>query len=66
MSIFGDFRDFGGILVILEVSGYFWSLGVYFNYFGGSKGYFVLLVVLGYFRVRQFVEIILGSNWVSS
>ena len=49
------------ILFILEISrvfwsfikilGYFWSFGVYFNYFGGSKGILVLIVVLEYFRI---------------
>ena len=36
------------MLVILEVLGYLWSFGVFFNYFGGFKGILVFLVIFGY------------------
>ena len=55
MGILAHFRD---ILVILEVSRYFLLFGVYFSYFGGSKGFFYILFsgFRGILELRNFVK----------
>ena len=59
MGILAHFRD---ILVILEVSRYFLLFGVYFSYFGGSKGFFYILFsgFRGILELRNFVKWYLG------
>jgi len=46
LSIFGDFRDIGGILVILEILKILWSFEWFLSIFGDLRDIGGILVIL--------------------